>query len=94
MGSLDILYLTIAACIALLTGFVCWGIYYLVRMEKNAVYTMEKWTGLMKKADEFLDMAKDKLHGSGAYVAATAQAVKSVIEYLNDKKTERKSKKK
>lgn len=92
--SLDVLYIVLAVSVGIFTAFICWGIYYLVRMERNAVYAMEKWTKLMKKADEVLDLAKDKLHGSGAYVVAAANAVKSVVEYAMERKSERKSRKK
>lgn len=92
--SLDVLYITLAVCVGLLTAFICWGIYYLVRMARNAVYAIEKWTNLMRKADDVLEMAKTKLHGSGAYALAAVNAVKSIAEYVMEKKSERKSRKK
>lgn len=92
--SLDVLYITLAVSIGVLTCFLCWGIYYFVRMERNTVYAMEKWTSLMKKADALMDMAKDKLQGSGAYVVAAANAVKSVVDYAMEKKAEKKGRRK
>lgn len=99
--SLDILYITLAVSVALLTIFLIWGVYYVVRMLKNAVYVVEKFTVVMKKADEVLDLAKEKLHSTGTYVAAAANLAKGVMEYLGetdifskDKNTKKKRKSK
>ena len=43
---------------------------------------VEKVTVVMKKADEVLDMIKDKLDSTGSYIAIAASAVQSAIEYL------------
>lgn len=97
-SSLDILYLTLAASVAILTIFLVWAIYYVVRMLRDTVYVMEKFTNVMKKADEVLDMAKDKLSSTGNYLAIVANAVTAAIEYFGDgkstKRTTRKRKKK
>lgn len=90
--SLDVLYLSLAACVIVLTFFLCWALYYLIRLGKNAVYTVEKFTVVLKKADEVLDIVKEKLHSSGTYLAVAANAVKSVVEYMGERKaTRRKS---
>ncbi len=88
--TLDILYLTLAGAVALLTVFLAWAIYYVVRMLRNAVYMVEKVTTVMQKADEVLDMAKDKLHSTGTYIGVAANAIQSAIEYFGEKKTTRK----
>lgn len=86
------MYLTIALCVFLITVFLCWALYYFVRLGKNAVYTVEKFTTVLKKADEVMDIAKQKLHSSGTYIAIAANTAKSVVEYLQDR-TEGKKKK-
>lgn len=91
--SLDVLYITLSVCVGFVTIFLCWALYYFVRMERNTVYTMEKFTSVLRKADEILEMAKEKLHSSGMYVAATANAVKTVVEYLQDGKAKKKTRK-
>ena len=75
-----------AGSIGLIAIVSAWMIYYLVRLLKNAVYTVEKFTSIMKKADEVLDMAKDKLHSSSTYLALGANAVKSIVEMVQEKK--------
>ena len=87
MESLDVLYYVAAASIGLLAIFLAWMLYYVVRILKNAVYTVEKFTTVMKKFDEVLDLAKDKLHSSGTYLALAAEAIKSVVEFVGEKKS-------
>ena len=76
----------LAGSIGLIAIVSAWMLYYVVRLLKNAVYTVEKFTKIMKKADEVLDMAKDKLHSSSTYLALGANAVKSIIEMVQEKK--------
>lgn len=82
--SLDILYITLAASVALLTVFLIWGIYYVVRILKNAVYMVEKFTVVMKKADEVLDLAKEKLHSTGTYLGVAVNLAKGAMEYFGE----------
>ena len=57
--SLDVLYLTLAGCVFVLTIFLCWALYYFIRLGKDTVYTVEKFTSVLRKADEIMDMAKE-----------------------------------
>ncbi len=94
--TLDILWLVLAGSIGVLTIFLCWAIYYVVRMLRNGVYMVEKVTTVMQKADEVLDMAKEKLHSTGTYLSVAASVAKSAMDYLGEnglpgkKKTTRK----
>ena len=82
--SLDILYITLASSVALLTIFLIWGIYYVVRMLKNAVYMVEKFTIVVKKADEVMDLAKEKLHSTGTYLGVAANLAKGAMDYFGE----------
>ncbi len=85
--SLDVLYLTLAGCVFVLTIFLCWALYYFIRLGKDTVYTVEKFTSVLRKADEIMDMAKEKIHSSGTYIALAANAVKSVVDYMGEKRS-------
>jgi hypothetical protein len=101
--SLDILWIVLAASVGVLTIFLCWALYYVVRALRNGVYMIEKVTTVMQKADEVLDMAKDKLHSTGTYLSVVANLAKGVMEYVGErgmdvieekkKKTKRRKKK-
>jgi len=84
--SQDLFYITLSLSLIAFSVFLCWFMYYLIRLMKNAVYTVEKFTDVMKKLDEVLDMAKDKLKSTGTYLTMVATGVKSVMEYVGDKK--------
>lgn len=88
--SLDLLWLVLAGSVGVLTIFLCWAIYYVVRMLRNAVYMVEKVTTVMQKADEVLDLAKEKLHSTGTYLSVAASVAKSAMEYLGEKGSEMK----
>lgn len=83
--TLDILYLVLATSVGVLTIFLCWALYYVVRALRNGVYMVEKVTVVMQKADEVLDLAKDKLHSTGTYIAVVANLAKGVMEYVGER---------
>jgi hypothetical protein len=100
--TLDILYLVLAGSVGIITIFLCWALYYVIRALKNGVYMVEKVTVVMQKADEVLDLAKEKLHSTGTYLGVAVNVAKGVMEFLGDrgmevvekKKSTRKRKKK
>ena len=85
--TLDLLYIVLAGAVGVLTIFLCWAIYYVVRMLRNAVYMVEKVTVVMQKADEVLDLAKEKLHSTGTYLGIAANVAKGVMDYMGEKGT-------
>lgn len=93
--SQTVFWYVLAGSIGVLTIFLVWGIYYLVRILKNAVYVIEKFTNVLQKADEVLDLAKEKMHSGGTYLAMAIEGVKTVAEFVGEKKsTKKRSRKK
>ncbi len=88
--SQTVFWYVLSGSIGVLTLFLCWGIYYLVRMLRNAVYVVEKFTSVLQKADEVLDLAKEKLHSGGTYLAMAIEGVKTVAEFVGEKKAPKK----
>ena len=87
-----VFWYVLSASIGLIAIMVVFLLYYLIRLLKNAVYTVEKFTNVLKKADEVLDMAKDKLQSGGTYLAMGVQAVTSLIEMFGEKATKKRKK--
>lgn len=85
--SQTVFWYVLSGSIGVLTIFLCWGIYYLVRMLRNAVYVVEKFTSVLQKADEVLDLAKEKMHSGGTYLAMAIEGVKTVAEFVQEKKS-------
>lgn len=88
--SQTVFWYVLSGSIGILTLFLCWGIYYLVRMLRNAVYVVEKFTSVLQKADEVLDLAKEKMHSGGTYVAMAIEGIKTVADLVGEKKSTRK----
>lgn len=83
--SKDVLYIVLAASTGVLTIFLCWAIYYLVRILRNGVYMVEKVTDVVHKADEVVDMAKEKLESTGTYLAVVANFARGAMEYFGER---------
>ncbi len=86
--SSDILNLILSICIAALTFFLCWGIYYFV-------VAIQKWYRITKKVEKSIDdveeiifTIKDKLHGSMANLITAGELAKKVFDYVKEKREE------
>ena len=88
--SLDILYLTLSLCAAVLTFFLCWALYYFVCLERDAVTVVEKWKHLLEKAETVVGFVEEKMHSGGAYMLMAGQALKSLVEYFVEKRETKK----
>ncbi|MEI6529280.1 MAG: hypothetical protein WCN88_02645 [Candidatus Falkowbacteria bacterium] len=84
--SIDILNLVLAICVAILTFFLCWAIYYFVAsVQRINKITKRIETGVMK-AEEVVNMAKDKLRNSSAYFMVLGEIAKKAMEYVQEKR--------
>lgn len=86
--SSDILNLVLSVCIAALTFFLCWGIFYFVA-------AVSKWYKITKKVEIIVDevenvvnTVKEKLHGSAAYLLTLGDVAKKIFDYVKEKKEE------
>lgn len=82
--SLDILWITIAACIALFTLFACWGIFYVVQIIRRAFLVMEHVEEMIKNVNETIKTTKERLERSAAYVSVIADGAKKVMEIVKE----------
>jgi hypothetical protein len=71
-----------------LTFFLCWAIYYFVA-------SVHKWYRITKKAENIIDQldsivtrAKERFHGSAAYLMALSETAKKVFEFIKEKREE------
>jgi hypothetical protein len=78
--SKDVLFLTIAACVAAFTIFSCWGLFYLVAAIRNVYGVTKDFKNLFKKAEEMIDALKNKVHESASYLALFGEVLKKVMD--------------
>ncbi|MFA5024420.1 MAG: hypothetical protein WC523_05690 [Patescibacteria group bacterium] len=86
--SLDILNLVLAICIAALTFFLCWGIYYFVVSVQKVHRVVKRIEIGVAKAEEVINVAKDKLKNSSAYFMILAEIAKKAMEFVQEKRAQ------
>ena len=88
--SKDILFLTIAVCVAAFTVFSCWGLFYIVGGLRNFFKIAQDIRDVFKKIEGTIDEARSKISQSASYVFLIGEALKKVMEaaktYSNNKK--------
>ena len=83
--SLDILWVTIAACIALLTLFSCWGIFYIVQIIRRSSKMFKGVEQMIDNINEVIKTTKEKIEHSAAYVSVLADGAKKVMEIVKER---------
>ena len=91
--SLDILNLVLTVCIAVLTFFLCWAIYYFVASVQKIHQVVKRVEAGVVKVEEIINLAKDKLKNSSAYFMILAEIAKKAMEFVQEKRTEKREKK-
>lgn len=90
--SKDILFLTIAVCVAAFTVFSCWGLFYIVGGLRNFFKIAKDIRDVFKKIEETIDMVKGKIGQSSSYIFLLGEALKKIMEaakiYSDNKKDE------
>lgn len=90
--SLDVLNLILAICIFCLTFFLCWAIYYFISLAFTLRRITKKIEMGVNKAEEVVDMARQKLSNSSMYFSVIGEIAKKAMEFVKDKKETRKEK--
>ena len=88
--SKDILFLTIAVCVAAFTVFSCWGLFYIVGGLRNFFKIAQDIRDVFKKIEGTIDEIRSKIGQSASYVFLIGEALKKIMEavkiYSNNKK--------
>jgi len=88
--SVDVLYLVLTACILILTIFLVITLYNLIVSLKRINKVTKIIESGVVKVDELVNLAKEKLHNSSAYFMILAEIAKKAIEFVKDKREEKK----
>lgn len=86
--SIDILNLVLAICVAVLTFFLCWAIYYFVASVQRINRITKRIEAGVIKAEEVVNMAKEKLKNSSAYFMVLGEIAKKAMEYVQEKRAD------
>jgi len=92
--STDILNLVLTICLLLLTFFLCLALYNLiVSLRRINKVTKIIETGIVK-VEDVVNLAKEKLRNSQTYFMILAEVAKRAIDFLKEKKANKKENKK
>ena len=83
--SADVLNLTLAACVSVFTFFICWAIYYFIASIQKIYKLIKRVEEGITKAEEVLEIAKNKLKNSGAYFMILGEIAKKALEFVKEK---------
>jgi hypothetical protein len=76
----DILLLTIAACVAAFTIFLCWGMFYLIAMTRNVFKIVKDFRRIFDKIEGVVDALKEKINSSASYLFIIGEGLKKIVE--------------
>jgi hypothetical protein len=76
----NILLLTIAACVAAITIFLCWGMFYIVAGIRNLFKVTNDVKNILKKTEETIDVIKNKVHESTTYLVLLGEVLKKIMD--------------
>ena len=84
--SIDVLNLVLTVCILFLTFFLCWAIYYFISLACTIKRITKKVEMGVNKAEEVVDMARQKLSNSSVYFSIIGELAKKAMEFAKEKK--------
>jgi len=90
--SKDLLYVVISFCILWITVFMCWMIYYVAMLLKQAYDVTKSFKSKLEKVEGLIDVAKDRLEKSSTHMALLAEGVGQVVKYVINKKETKETK--
>ncbi len=88
----DILNWVLLICAIALTFFLCWGIYYFVVATHKFYRVIKRVEKGVTKAEEILDLAKDKIKTSATYMTVFGEIAKQAVNFVQEKKAKKRAK--
>ncbi len=78
----DILNLVLAVCVFLLTSFLCVALYYLISSMKKTHRVIRMIELMVNKADDVINLTKDKIKNSGTYLMLFGELIKKLMDHV------------
>lgn len=92
-SSSDILNLILALCIAILTVFLSLALYYFISSAKKINSLIKQVESGVSKAEEVVNLVRDKIRNGSAYLMVLAEVAKQAVEFAKNRDWGRKSEK-
>lgn len=94
--SQDVLYLTVAICVAFFTVFLIWIMYYIAQITKQSNEMVTDFRNKMEELDQTAKDIKDKVSNSMESLTSISDQIKTIfgfIKTLRDSRLKRSTKK-
>jgi hypothetical protein len=85
----DVLNLILALCILVFTGFICYGLYYLVSGLRSLSRAVKRVEGVILKLEDLYNIAKSKLQQTNTYMTMACEIAKKIVEFAKERKEKR-----
>lgn len=82
--SQDILYITVAACIAVFTIFLVWIMYYIAQISKQSNEMIADFRQKMEELDETVHVIKEKVTNSVDALSSVSAQVGNILELIQN----------
>ncbi|MFH1598345.1 MAG: hypothetical protein ABIB97_04760 [Patescibacteria group bacterium] len=90
--SKDVLNIVIASAIGLVTLFVCWLLWYVIRVMRQANHLVDSIKAKVEAIDGILKSIRQKLDNSASHLSLLAKGITQIMGYLKTRQ-DKKSKK-
>ncbi|HTK60257.1 MAG TPA: hypothetical protein VL283_03585 [Candidatus Baltobacteraceae bacterium] len=85
-SSKDILYLVLAFCILWFTAFLCWALYYVITILRDASNAVSEIRDRIAAIDDAVRMVREKVESSLGSFGVAATGFKMISSYLAKRK--------
>jgi predicted PurR-regulated permease PerM len=82
--SQDMLYVTVAACIAVFTVFLVWIMYYIAQISKQSNEMITDFRQKMEELDETVQVIKEKVTHSVDALSSVGEQVGNILELIQN----------
>ncbi len=89
-SSQDILFIVLAFCALWFTAFICWLLYQVAMILRNANLMISELRDKIGKVESALTSIKDRIEGTTGHFTLIAEGVKTLVAYLIEKKISKK----
>jgi len=81
-SSRDILNISLAASVIVLTILVAWILVYIIKMFRDAQRALHQMTKVIEKLSNVLDVIRDKVHSAAAVIPLIVKGVEKVTDII------------
>src|SRR3989344_2094361 len=81
-SSRDILNISLAASVIVLTILVVWILVYIIKMFRDAQRALHQMTKVIEKLSNVLDVIRDKVHSAAAVIPLIVKGVEKVTDII------------